>query len=377
VALVSQDGAWLEKVADVGLPGRALVEWQRFPSRGPYPAADVVATRRPQFLPDRETYVTRYPEAEPSLRALDIEASAVLPLAPAADGPAVGYLGFHYAAPHAFPAEERAFFGALAQVTAQALERARLFEAEQAARAEAQAANRVKSEFLATMSHELRTPLNAIAGYAELLQLGIHGPVTDGQREALGRIQRSQMHLLAVINEVLNYARLEAGAVQYSIGVVDLASALASVASLVLPQVEAKGLRLAVTECDERLAVRADVEKLDQVLLNLLSNAVKFTESGGEIAISCQAHTTPHDRGAAGSYVTIAIADTGIGIPADQLERIFEPFVQVGRALNSPVEGTGLGLAISRDLARGMGGELTVVSEVGYGSIFALTLQGA
>ena len=227
------------------------------------------------------------------------------------------------------------------------------------------------------MSHELRTPLNAIGGYAELIEMGIHGPVTEAQRDALLRIQRSQRHLLGLINEVLNYARLEAGSVHFDLTTVGVLDALAVVETLVRPQVLAKGLALTVGPCDPQLSVRADAEKLRQVLLNLLSNATKFTDAGGRIAIACaaaDAGAPAHDREPA---VAITVTDTGLGIAPDQLERIFEPFVQVGRALHNPGEGTGLGLAISRDLARGMGGDLTVESTPGVGSTFTLTLPSA
>jgi signal transduction histidine kinase len=253
----------------------------------------------------------------------------------------------------------------------------------------AEAANQAKSHFLATMSHELRTPLNAIAGYADLLALGIHGPVTPEQQGALQRIQRSQKHLLALINEVLNYARLEAGALQYDLQPIRVRAALAGVESFVMPQVLAKGLRLTVEDCDPELVVLADVEKLNQVLLNLLSNAVKFTETGGEVYIRCgacggrspgaglAAAVTADPLAAGDRQVQIVVADTGIGIAPDQLERVFEPFVQVGRTLSSGGEGTGLGLAISRDLARGMGGDLQARSRPGLGSTFTLLLPQA
>ena len=218
------------------------------------------------------------------------------------------------------------------------------------------------------MSHELRTPLNAIGGYAELMEMGIRGPVTEQQREDLARIQRSQRHLLGLVNEVLNYAKLETGSVRYEVADVVVCPALAEAEGLVAPQARARGLALTVAECPADLAVRADPEKLRQVLVNLLSNAVKFTERGGAVRVSCVA---------AGDRVRIAVADSGIGIAADQLERVFEPFVQVRADLTRTAEGTGLGLAISRDLARGMGGDLTSESTPGVGSTFTLTLPAA
>ena len=232
----------------------------------------------------------------------------------------------------------------------------------------AEAASRAKSEFLAVMSHELRTPLNAIGGYAELLEMGIRGPVTPQQREDLKRIQTSQRHLLGLINEVLNYAKLETGNVTYDIGDVVVREALVAAESLVAPQARAKGLTLTTTECAPEIVVRADAEKLRQVLVNLLSNAVKFTDSGGRIEMSCST---------GGDSVRIHVRDTGIGIPADKLHVIFDPFVQVRADLARRHEGTGLGLAISRDLARGMGGELSVESELRSGSTFTLELPRA
>ena len=252
-------------------------------------------------------------------------------------------------------------------------ERART-EAEEAraeseiARAEAEAANRAKGEFLAVMSHELRTPLNAIGGYAELMEMGIRGPVTSLQQEDLRRIQTSQRHLLGLINEVLNYAKLETGTVHYDLCDVRVREALGSAESLVAPQARAKGLSLVVEDCAPSIIVRADAEKLRQILVNLLSNAVKFTDAGGRIAISTVAEE---------QRVLVRVSDTGIGILPDKLDSIFDPFVQVRSDLTRPHEGTGLGLAISRDLARGMDGDLTVDSRPGAGSTFTLVLPTA
>jgi signal transduction histidine kinase len=238
-------------------------------------------------------------------------------------------------------------------------------DAERVAREAAEHANQVKVDFLATMSHELRTPLNAIAGYAELIELGIHGPVTAQQLEAIGRIRRSQRHLLGLINDVLNFAKLEAGHVQYTMAEVSVCDVVAALEPLVAPQLAAKSLRFDRSECRGPCSARADHDKLQQILLNLLSNAIQFTAAGGAVTLRCAA---------AGEVVTVAVQDTGIGIAADRLEDVFAPFVQIDRRLNAPHEGTGLGLAISRDLARGMGGDLTVASTPGVGSTFTLTL---
>jgi PAS domain S-box-containing protein len=245
--------------------------------------------------------------------------------------------------------------------------------AAESAAARAAEANRAKSDFLATMSHELRTPLNAIAGYAQLLDMGLRGPVTSAQHEDLARILRSQVHLTTLINEVLSYARLESGSITYAVRPTLVAVAAAEAAALVEPQRLIKGITLEVRLPEltggSPVHVLADHDKLQQILINLLSNAVKFTPQGGRIVLELLSEPDAH------GMAVVRVTDTGIGIPADKLQAVFEPFVQIGRALNSPGEGTGLGLAISRDLARGMGGDLTAESTPGQGSVFTLTLK--
>ena len=240
----------------------------------------------------------------------------------------------------------------------------RLLQSERDARQEAEKANRAKMDFLAVMSHELRTPLNAIGGYTQLLELGIHGPITEPQRSALSRIKRSEAHLLGLIEDVLNFAKIEAGRVTFDLRPEPVADLVGEVDALVEPQMRDKGISYTRLEAPD-VSAMVDQEKTRQVLLNLLSNAVKFTPAGGEITISFA--TREHE-------VDIRITDTGSGIPLDKQEVIFEPFVQVQRAYTSTHGGTGLGLAISRDLARSMGGDIVVRSEPEHGSTFVLTL---
>jgi signal transduction histidine kinase len=260
----------------------------------------------------------------------------------------------------------------------QAQERAQQLAVEREARLEAEAASRAKSEFLAIMSHELRTPLNAVLGYSELMELGISGPVTEKMREQIGRIRMSATHLLGLVNDILDLAKVEAGRLQVSSGPCSAEGTVAAAIALIQPQAAARGLDLTVLPCPEPTPVyRGDDERVRQILVNLLSNAVKFTPPGGKITVEIAWSKSPGPDTrlkASRSFVSFGVTDTGAGIPAEKLLSIFDPFVQAESGHARSREGSGLGLTISRRLARLMGGDLTVKSEVGKGSTFTLWL---
>jgi signal transduction histidine kinase len=231
--------------------------------------------------------------------------------------------------------------------------------------AAADAANRSKAEFLAVMSHELRTPLNSIGGYVDLLELELRGPLTAAQKSDLARIKRSQEHLLGIINDILNFTRLEATEVAFDIIDVPLRALIADLDAMMSSLARAKSLQYQCDTPPANVFTRTDPDKLRQILINLLSNAVKFTQEGGRIRVSC----TVQERS-----VAIHVEDNGPGVPPEKHEAIFEPFVQLERGLTRTTNGTGLGLAISRGLARAMDADITLTSEEGVGSIFTLTL---
>ena len=248
----------------------------------------------------------------------------------------------------------------------------------QAARAEAEAArkdaddarrlaeqaNAAKGQFLATMSHELRTPLNAIVGYVDLIELGVHGPVTGEQREDLARIRRSEETLRRLIEDLLNFAKLESGKIEYRYDEVRLDQFLATLETFIAPRLVQKNIEYCLDATNASVEVFMDRDKVEQIMLNLLSNAAKFTDRG-RIDVRCVVDE---------KTFKIDVKDTGPGIDESMLDAIFEPFTQIERSLTRPHEGTGLGLSISRQLARGMGGNISVESVVGSGSTFCLVL---
>jgi signal transduction histidine kinase len=260
-------------------------------------------------------------------------------------------------------------------------ERARQVERERAARADAEAANRAKSEFLATMSHELRTPLNAVIGYAQLLDLGIDGALAPAQHQHVRRILASSEHLLGLVSEVLDLAKVDADRLTVDRARVPATATADAAAALVASAAEARGIRfVARREAEDDVSFEGDEVRARQILVNLLTNAVKFTDAGGVVSLEYGRARNAGPNAAhrpAGDWTYFRVTDTGIGIAAEQQGRIFEPFVQVASGHTRSSDGSGLGLAISRRLARLMGGDITVESRVGEGSTFVLWLPFA
>lgn len=367
VGSLRPDGEHIDLVASAGYADEIVDAFRSFPITASYPLADAIRTRKAVVLKNPDQRDSAYPELAKVGRIVGDGAVAAIPLI--VNDRVLGGIGFSFAAGTRLDTDDIEFMNALAQQFAQAAERARLYQAEQKARVEAEEANRAKTEFLTMMSHELRTPLNAIGGYADLIQAGIRGPVTEDQITDLDRIKRSQRHLLSLINDVLNFAKLQAGSVAVAKAQIDFAELVSGIEALVTPQLLEKHLDYRYVPCAEKDCVAVgDPEKIEQILLNLLSNAIKFTEKGAmiEVTVDCE-----------DDWVVAKVRDTGSGIAPDKLDAVFEPFVQLNRTKTTGNGGTGLGLSISRDLARLMSGDLSLKSELGVGSTFSLRLPRA
>jgi signal transduction histidine kinase len=274
--------------------------------------------------------------------------------------------------------EEEWLLSAVADQVAVAVENARLEEEmdrEREGRAKAVAkageADGARDRALATLSHDLRSPLNAIDSYAELIEMEILGPVSDRQREALGRIRMSGRHLLAVLENVLEMQRINAGVIGVRTAAVAVATVIEEAVLMVGPSAVAKDQSL-VVEATPEMILEADPDRLRQVLVNLIGNAVKYTRAGGSIRVASSLREIDGGR-----WGAIAVTDTGPGIPADKLQTVFRPYYRIPATDDSAQEGTGLGLAISRELVRRMGGEIQVESELGRGCTFIVQLPAA
>jgi signal transduction histidine kinase len=248
-----------------------------------------------------------------------------------------------------------------------------------AARVDAQQASRAKSEFLATMSHEIRTPINAMIGYADLLDMGVTGDLSAQQQEYMDRIRRSGEHLIALVNDVLDFAKVESGQMRIAAEARHARPVIDAALSMMHAPAAKKGVVVDVS-CNGDTAFIGDPQRVKQIVLNLLSNALKFTDPGGHVRITCtRRDSAPAQIGDSGrhQWTCITVADDGPGIDEQQRESIFEPFVQGTSGYTRPHGGTGLGLAISRSLARLMDGDLTLDSAPGEGATFTVWLPHA
>jgi signal transduction histidine kinase len=284
-------------------------------------------------------------------------------------GTALGHGPFVRPALHQSLIALQAFMGIAAAtflvLAASISERRRAEDEMRLAHARAAEANRAKAEFLAVMSHELRTPLNAISGYVDLLTLGVDGKLTDKQQASLSRIQLNQQHLLSLIDDVLSFAKIEAGRLSVDVRRVPVHEVVETLEAVVRPQLERKDLIFSYEPGDDALSARADPEKLRQILLNFLANAIKFTPEGGRIQVGADRYE---------GFVRIWVSDTGIGIPSDMIAHVFEPFFHVERGTTRRYPGIGLGLAIARDLANAMNGEVRIESTAGRGTTISVLL---
>ena len=366
--VLEPDGRTLRTVGSLGYANEVIERFRSIPLDAPLPISIAVTTGEAIFVTSREEWKSRFPAvadiSDPRTRAW-----VALPLSVGTR--VVGAVGLSVRFPREFSAADRATLLAISQHAAVAVERALLFQAERAAReeaeqarAKAEEANRAKSAFLATMSHELRTPLGAIIGYHDLLAAEILGPINDEQRRHLERLRRSATHLLSLIDEVLTFSRLEAAREEVHPERCLLGQLVEEVSDIIRPLADAKGLAFECTVPNPAAELNSDAQKIRQILVNLAGNAVKYT-SRGSVKI---------EYDVANGVMTAAVTDTGVGIRADHLGLVFDPFWQVESTRSRSSGGTGLGLSVARKLARLLGGDIEVRSTPGEGSTFTLRL---
>lgn len=358
--------ARLHLVHAIGVTSEVQAALRELPLDAPIPFAEVARSGEPLFL-ESATELERYPEWGAAMIRAGAGSSAIVPVW--ANGELRGVLGLSWPTARSFDEDERAFVLTLGVMCAQAILRAYLRASESAAREFAERANRSKANFLTMISHELRTPMNAVIGYSELIRAGMDGPVTQRQNDHLERMQTSGAHLLDLIEELLGYARLEAGRDEVHPEPVQLLEAIESTLDLIRPLADKKGLRIRVERPEEPVELFTDTRKLRQILVNVLANAVKFTENG-EVVLFV------HVEGKEASVkIIFEVTDTGHGMSPDAQAHIFDAFWQDGPESALTPGGTGLGLPIARQLARLLGGDVRLVkTTAGAGSTFVVSL---
>jgi signal transduction histidine kinase len=362
----------LHVVHAIGVPKEIAAALEELPLDAPVPFAEVARTGEPLFIPSAEA-MHRYPHWAEGMIGAGLGSAAVVPVW--ANGELRGVLGLAWPAPRVFDEDERAFVLTLGVMCAQAIMRAHLRAAERVARDDAdvarqiaEAANKSKAEFVATISHELRTPMSAVIGYTSLLADEIYGPVSDLQREHIGRVQQSGTHLMGLIEDLLSFARIEAGHETVDTVAISLPEVVEASMDLVRPLARTKGLTMRVEMPEEPVTLYTDARKMRQILVNLLANAVKYSAAGEVSLVIRVAESSAEIR------FRFEVADKGIGMTPAEQEKAFEPFWQANSNKTSG-GGSGLGLSVARKMARLLGGDLFVVASApGEGSTFVMTL---
>jgi signal transduction histidine kinase len=358
--------ARLTVVHAIGLPDEIAASLEQLPLDAPVPLAQVAREGQPLFMPSEVEFL-QYPDWGATMKVAGVRAAAIVPVW--ANGELRGVLGLTWPSPRTFDEDERAFVLTLGVMCAQAIMRAHLRAAELQAREAAERANRSKTQFLTMISHELRTPMNAVIGYTDLLSNEMAGPVSELQKDHLARVRASGTHLLGLIEELLNYARTDAGANSVRAEQVRLIDIVNESLDLVRPAAEEKGLKIRIEAPEKPIELHTDPRKLCQILVNLMANAVKFTDAGDVVVVLRIEGIDADVR------VYIEVTDTGRGIDSSDHEHIFDAFWQADAGEDNLSGGTGLGLPVARQLARLLGGDLIIdKSEVGFGSTFIVSL---
>ena len=358
----------LTVVHAIGLPAEVRAALEQLPLDAPVPLAEVARLGEPLFL-SSEDELRRYPEWGGAMVGVGARAAAIVPVW--ANGELRGVLGLAWAERRSFDEDERAFVLTLGVMCAQAIMRAHLRAAERQAREAAEQANRSKAHFVATISHELRTPMNAVLGYAELLADEIDGPISALQKDHLGRARASGQHVLGLIDDLLSYARVEAGEEVVRAEPALLLDVVEQSLVLIRPLADRKGLRIRAQGPSEPTQLHTDPRKVRQILVNVLANAVKFTDTG-DVSLVFRVEGEAKE-----AIVTIyfEVTDTGRGMSLADQEHVFEPFWQADPLSTNSAGGTGLGLSVARQLARLMGGDVFVTRSVlGAGTTFVVSL---